>query len=313
MSPPLKCPFYWRNSLWILLQLWNGRTPQFLIVLFSSHCGRSQFLSSFGKIIQASGHNSGLKENQKTSKANTVWDHLFAVYAAGRPSWKEKVKVGRRYLYIWMRKELIRVLPALLKGGIILCMVQLLGLLSLWFSFSSSYKFYLPCSFLKGILYVFPKLQGWGLETEWLFCEKCSSTGNCLILYRLPGWVHSAVKCLLSFTDIITPGLPDVLAEEYNMPGWATASLEGYLEQYFELILGNQNWGPGIHQLQVYHPAVYASCNAGSSLPVQKEYFTGFKEAIVLSLHTESSRALLVSQLVFHQGSWERTGILCVC
>lgn len=90
-------------------------------------------------------------------------------------------------------------------------------------------KFSSHAQFWK-VLWVFPKLQCWGLGTEWLFCEKCSSAGNCLILYRLLGWVHSVVKCLLSFTDIITLRASNVLGKEYHMPGcarvvWPTAVL----------------------------------------------------------------------------------------
>lgn len=106
------------------------------------------------------------------------------------------------------------------------------------------------------------------------------------------------MKCLLSFTDIITPGLSDVLAdvlaEEYNMPGWARASLERCLGWYFGFTPGNQNSGTDIEQLQVHHPAAFASCNGVSNCPVQKEYSTRYKEAVVPSLHTESSRALMV-------------------
>ena len=67
------------------------------------------------------------------------------------------------------------------------------------------------------------------------------------------------MKCLLSFTDIITLRASDVLAEEYNISACARASLAGYLGWYFEFACGKQNRGAGIRQLYVHRPAASAS------------------------------------------------------
>lgn len=50
-----------------------------------------------------------------------------------------------------------------------------------------------------------------------------------------------------------------MLAEEYNMPGWARATLAGYLGCCFVFAFGNQGQDTGIWRLQVHCPATSAS------------------------------------------------------
>lgn len=154
---------------------------------------------------------------------------------AGRLSWKEREKERGDKILVSLKGKITSGCWLHFSGvgggrNHVICCTAVSSAESLFFVSRRFMKFSSHAQFWK-VLWAFPKLQCWGLGTEWLFCEKCSSAGNCLILYRLLGWVHSAVKCLLSFTDIITLRASNVLGKKYHVLGcvrvvWSTEVLQ---------------------------------------------------------------------------------------
>lgn len=104
---------------------------------------------------------------------------MFGVWlacVAGRPFWKEKEK-EKGDIYIFDREN-YQAKDHNMYGTNASYAEPMFSVSSKIMIFSSNAHVF------ASILWVFPIIQSWGLKGEWLFCGKCSTIGNYLILYR---------------------------------------------------------------------------------------------------------------------------------